>query len=134
MGKGTLMLRMIDIVFILLFGFIAVSQISSAKAIDPPKSKEAAEAAPDGARIVIVGVQQDGTYPIDDGSVTFRELSELREYLTVAAYEAKSADQRLGVRIRAHWQSPIEHSLAVARLCKELGIPKGLDVVKVAAD
>lgn len=133
MGKGSLMIRMIDIVFILLFGFIAVSQISSAKSIDPPKSTEAERPAPEGARIVIVGVQKDGTYPIGSGELVLTEIGELEAYLAERAQEALNEGARLGVRIRADWDSPLEHSLAVAKICKRLGIPKGIDVVNVSS-
>ncbi|MFQ5706108.1 MAG: ExbD/TolR family protein [bacterium] len=133
MGKGSLMIRMIDIVFILLFGFIAVSQISTAKSIEPPKSSEATDAAPEGTRIIIVGVQKDGTFPIDAGDIVFEKQSKLQEYLAEAAYQAQNSGEKLGVRIRANWDSPLEYSMAVAKMCKRLGIPKGLDVVKITS-
>ena len=82
MAKSTLMIRMIDIVFILLFAFIAVSQIGSSSAIDPPKSAEAMESAPDDAHTIIIGVTKDGTYPVDSGNMVLTNIYELRRYLT----------------------------------------------------
>jgi biopolymer transport protein ExbD len=123
-------IRLIDIVFILLFGFVSVSQVSSIKTIEPPKSTEASEAEPEGARIITVGVEKDGNYPIDGGEVVFQTLNDLRSFFAEAR-EKQPAMQQIGVRIRAHWESPLEYSIAVARICKDLGLPKGLDVVRV---
>ncbi len=131
MGKSTLMIRMIDIVFILLFGFIAVSQIGSSAAIEPPKSTEAEETAPDDANTVVVGVTREGTYPVDAGNLVLNNINELKRYLMGKANELALKNEQLGVRIRANWDSSVEHSLAVAKLCRDLGIPKGLDVVKL---
>jgi len=134
MGKNNLMIRMIDIVFILLFGFIAVSQISTAEELVPPKSTEAEEAAPEGTEILLLEVRKNGTYAISDRQVTFSRLAQLRGYLAAAAREARAKDVQLGVRIRASWDSPVEYGLLAAKACSELGIPKGLDVVNTEAE
>jgi len=122
---------MIDIVFILLFGFIAVSQIGSSAAIEPPKSTEAEVTAPDDANTVVIGVTRQGTYPVDAGNLVLNNINELKRYLREKINGATSKNQPVGVRIRANWDSSVEHSLAVARLCRDLGIPRGLDVVKL---
>lgn len=131
MGKSNLMIRMIDIVFILLFGFIAVSQISSAEAIEPPKSTEAEEGAPPGTVILIIGVRADGTFTIDREQRNFRSVRRLEAYLAAARDEASAQGKQLGVRIRANWDAPVDLALKVARICRDLGIPKGLDVIRV---
>lgn len=131
MGKSNLMIRLIDIVFILLFGFIAVSEINSAKSIAPPKSTEVTEDSPEGAHIVIVGIQKDGIFTIGRGDIVFTDLFKLQEYFTKVAYESRSNGKKVGVRIRASWDAPVEYSLAVAKICKRLGLPKGIDVVRV---
>jgi len=134
LAKGTLMIRMIDIVFILLFAFIAVSQIGSSSSIDPPKSKEAMDSAPNSEHTVVIGVTKEGTYPVDSGNRVLRNTNELKRYLLQKANEAAAAGDKLGVRIRANWDSPVAHGLAVAKLCRDLGIPKGLDVVKLNSE
>jgi biopolymer transport protein ExbD len=130
MGQSNLMIRLIDVVFILLFAFIAISQLGANLAIEPPKSSEALESAPDDAQTVIIGVTKEGTYPVDSGNLILRNINELQDYLTKKMSEAAAQSQQIGVRIRANWNSSVEYSLAVAKLCRDLGIPKGLDVVK----
>jgi biopolymer transport protein ExbD len=131
MTNSTLMIRMIDVVFILLFGFIAVSQIGSNAAIEPPKSNEAEETAPDDAHTIVIGVTREGTFPVESGNVMLKNIAELQRYLRTKASESARQGEPIGVRIRANWDSSVEHSLAIAKLCRDMGIPKGLDVVKL---
>lgn len=131
MGQSNLMIRLIDVVFILLFAFIAISQLGANLAIEPPKSSEAMEVAPDGEQTVIIGVTKEGTYPVDSGNLILKNISELQGYLTEKMSEAAAKGGQVGVRIRANWDSSVEFSLAAAKLCRDLGIPKGLDVVKL---
>lgn len=134
MGKKSLMIRMIDIVFILLFGFIAVSQIGSTITIDPPKSTEASDGVPQGAQIIIIGVKNDGTFPVEGGNLVLKNSHQLRGYLLQQMQKFKIEGEQLGVRIRADWDAAVEHGLTVAKICRELGINKGLDVVKLMSD
>jgi biopolymer transport protein ExbD len=131
MGQNNLMIRLIDVVFNLLFAFIAISQLGSSLSIKPPKSTEAMESAPDDAQTVIIGVTKEGTYPVESGNLVLKNTSELQVYLTEKASEVAAKGGQLGVRIRANWDSSVEYSLAVAKLCRDLGISKGLDVVKL---
>lgn len=134
MGKYNLMIRLIDVVFILLFGFIAISQIGISAAIDPAKSTEADQSGTDAPIEIIIGVSSDGSYPVEAGNRVLRDIRELRAYLSQKLAEAAAQGVPMGVRIRAAWDSSVDHSLAVARLCRELGIPKGLDVIKMKMD
>lgn len=124
------MIRMIDIVFILLFGFIAVSQISSAT-IEPPKSSEVTESAPEGTEILILAVHRDGRYSTDELPDGFTGTRQLTAYLGQKARALAGEGKKFGVRIRSDFDAPIEFSLRAAKVCRELDIPKGLDVIKV---
>ena len=131
-GNASLMIRMIDVVFILLFGFIAVSQITTAGAIDPPKSKEAEFTAPDGPSVIIVGINKAGECAVDNGARVFKKLGELETYLAETATKIKQKTGReLTIRIRANWDAPIPVCMRTARLCQNLGIAKGIDVIRV---
>jgi biopolymer transport protein ExbD len=134
LGTGNLVIRLIDVVFNLLFGFIAISQIGISAAIEPPKSTEAVESAPDAEITLIIGVTKEGTYPVDAGNLVLENIDEVRGYLAEKMTKASSQGEQLGIRIMADWDSSVEHSLAVARLCRDLGIPKGLDVIKFDND
>lgn len=130
-GNGSLMIRMIDIVFILLFGFIAVSQISQAEAIEPPESEEALLAAPEGPHILVIGVKAADRFSVENGEKVFRNVHSLRKYLEQAAGRAAGSGEEFRVRIRANWDAPIETCMKAAKLCRDLGFAKGIDVLKV---
>ncbi len=129
MSGGGLILRLIDLVFILLFGFIVISQINTSKMINPPKSTEAGTHK-DSTAVIIVGVLPNGQYPINDGQTVLPDSTRLQRYLDQEARKAMAAGLPLGVRIRANWDAPVRYSLAAAQICKDLGLPKGLDVVR----
>jgi len=130
MGKSSLVIRLIDVVFILLFGFIAVSQIDTTVAIEPPTSAEADAGVPEGTHIIIIGVTKEGTYPIEGGDTVLKSRAELYKFLASSARQAENEGKKLGIRIRAYWDSPVEYGLEIANICRTIGIPKGLDVVK----
>ncbi len=133
MNGSKLMLRLIDVVFNLLFAFIAISQIGFSMAIELPKSTEAAAEAPESTSIVIIGVTKEGTYPVERGDRELKSIQEVQRFLMQKQQETRSQGVQLGVRIRADWNSPVEYGMALARVCRDLGIPKGLDVVRLDA-
>jgi biopolymer transport protein ExbD len=130
-GNSNLMIRMIDVVFILLFGFIAVSQISQVEAIEPPNSNEALNSAPEGPHVLVIGVKSADRFSVENGDKVFRNLYSLKNYIEQAAGKAADAEQEFRVRIRANWDAPIESCMKVAKLCRDLGYAKGIDVLKV---
>ncbi len=131
MSKNGMILRLIDVVFILLFAFIAVSQVDMTLAIDPPKSAESGAFKNDSTKVVTVCVLKDGKYPIDDGALVLADSLSLHKYLREVSANAARTGKAVGVRIRANWDSPIEHSLAAASICRSLGLSKGLDVAGI---
>ena len=131
MGGGSIIVRLIDLVFILLFAFIAISQFSNAQEIEVAKSTEASPYDQDSTKVVVVGVLKNGQYPIDDGQIVLPDSIRLYHYLAGEADRALQAGVPFGVRIRAAWDSPLHYAMTAAQICKALGLPKGLDVMKV---
>ena len=135
MDSGNIMVRLIDLVFILLFGFIAISQFSTAKEVQPPKSSEStAYVDNDSMTVIVVCVLADGSFPINDGSVVMPDSTSLHHFLEDETQKATRDEKMLGVRIRARFDSPLHRSMAVAQICKSLGVSKGLDVMRVESD
>ena len=56
MGQGSMLLRLIDVVLILLFGFIAISEITFQSKVDLPKSNETPPSYPDKEEIIFIGI------------------------------------------------------------------------------
>ncbi len=134
MGKANLVIRLIDIVFILLFAFIAISQVGNGGPIEPPKSTEATANVPDNTHTIVIGIEKNGTYPVENGKAILKNTYDVRQYLTKKIAQAASEGAQLGIRICASWDSPVEYSLAVAKICRDMNIQKGLDVVKFSSN
>jgi biopolymer transport protein ExbD len=130
-NKAGLILRLIDVVFNLLFAFIAISQISVAAQIEPPKSTEAPKLKDDSLNVLIVGVLKDGQFDIGNGKLVLTDSTSLDRYLSQWVRQNREGDKPLGVRIRADKESAVEHSLVVANICRSLGVAKGIDVMRV---
>ena len=102
-------------------------------AIEPPKSTEATEGVPEGAHVLVIGVTQQGTFSVGSGELILKNKQELYRYLSQQDQQIRAMDLQTGVRIRADFNAEVDHALAVAKICRNLGIAKGLDVVKLEA-
>ncbi len=127
-GNATV-IRLIDVVLILLFGFISISEISSRSALELPKSTQMAYVYPDKEDLLVIGITPSGRFLVEDETKVIDEFSSLRAYIEdkKAANLENKIETR--VRIRSNWNTPIKYTLAVANLCDELQIPKGVDVI-----
>lgn len=128
MSKGGNILRLIDVVLILLFGFISISEVSHRSKIQLPKSTETPTTPPDKETIIVVGVSPKGAFLVNNESSLLSSAQELRDFLTLEKQKAVKAKARLKVRVRPNWNTPVEHAMTVAAICDQLQLPKGLDV------
>ncbi|RMF59670.1 MAG: hypothetical protein D6746_07950 [Bacteroidetes bacterium] len=126
MNASGYILRFVDVVLILLFGFISIATIRQSE-IELPKSTETPPSQISGEEIIFIGVQPDGTFLVEDETRRVDNVRELQAYLLQqrAHYDATVP---VRVRIRSSWQAPIEHLLRAAQLCDDLGLPKELEV------
>jgi len=127
-GNGTV-IRLIDVVLILLFGFISISEISSRSALDLPKSTQMAYAYPDKEDLLIIGITADGKFLVEDETEVMADFSALKYYIVTKYEENLKNKIDTRVRIRSNWNTPIKYTLAVANVCDLLQIPKGVDVI-----
>ena len=125
MNKSGFVVRFVDVVLILLFGFISISSVQVTE-IDVPLSTETPPPPPEIEEVLFVGIRSDGTYLVDD------ERSEIvggRDLLRFIASELERiGDRAVKVRIRASHDTPIRFLVDAARVCDELGVPKALEV------
>ena len=125
MGKTGYLLRFVDIVLILLFGFICISSIKPST-VNPPKSSETPYKNIDPNRIVFVSIQDDGTFLVEDESRSMSSPTQLREYLR----QKRQAIGRTAMkaRLRSSRSAPIYYLMQAAKICKQLGIRKSIEV------
>jgi len=132
MGAKSTMIRLIDVVFILLFGFISISEISEKSQIDLPKSTETPRSNPDKEKVLFIGINSAGNYLVESESQSIPDVRGLYAYLQSKVDDANQAGDALRVRIRSNWDTPIKFTMAAADICDNLNIPKGIDVRLVA--
>jgi biopolymer transport protein ExbD len=129
MGQSGLIIRLIDIVLILLFGFISISEISSTSVIQLPQSKQMLYSFPDRESLVIIGITADGKFLVENESEVISDFDDLKYYITTKLQANKDEKIDTRVRIRSNWNTPIKYTLAVANFCDYLNIPKGIEII-----
>jgi biopolymer transport protein ExbD len=125
MKKGKYLLRFVDVVLILLFGFIVISDIDEDSQIVLPSSYEAEITKPSNEIVLFIGVTTNGDYIDEREKILLNSESALRDYI-------RSHKNRFGdvakVRIRANYDTQSLYAMRVAQICDELDIKKSLDV------
>lgn len=130
MGKSGFVVRFVDVVLILLFGFISISSVRATE-IELPESSETPAPTPEVEEIVFVGIRPDGTYLVDEER---QQLRGPRELLVFVNSELDRLGERpVKVRIRASHDTPMRYLVDAARVCDELGVPKALEVQMAGA-
>lgn len=125
MSNSGFILRFVDVVLILLFGFISISSIKPSE-INPPESTEAPSLPPSLEEEVFVGVRKDGTFTVDGGAQTITSIAALRTYLS--SKRAKYEGVPVKVRLRASRVAPMRYLIQAASICDDLGIHKSIEV------
>ena len=127
---GGIVIRLIDVVLILLFGFIAVSEVSENTQIHLPESTQIPLSNPDKEEILIVSISKDGDYWVEEETVRIEDLAALRTYILTKylKYVQEDEETLMRVRIRSDRDAPAKYTLNLAALCDDLNIVKGIDV------
>lgn len=125
MQKSGFVVRFVDVVLILLFGFISISSVRASE-IDLPDSTETPAPPPTTEEVIFVGIRPDGTYLVDDERTQVRSAVELLRYLD--AELGRLGDGPVKVRIRASRDTPMRYLVDAARVCDQLGVAKALEV------
>lgn len=125
MRKSGFVVRFVDVVLILLFGFISISSVRATE-IDLAESSETPPPLPDTEEVLFVGIRPDGTYLVDEERTELRGANELLRFLSSEA--RRLGDRPIRVRIRASHDTPMRFLVDAARVSDELGLPKALEV------
>jgi len=129
MSKSGFVVRFVDVVMILLFGFISISSVQVTE-IDVAVSTETPPPPQEVDEVLFIGIRTDGTYLVDDERL---EISGARALLRHIASELERiGDRGVKVRIRASYDTPMRYLVDAARVCDQLGVPKALEVQMAA--
>ena len=128
MKSGGGLIRLIDVVFILLFGFISISEISEKSKIELPKSSEMPPSNPDTEEVLFIGIDSEGRYLVEAETKVITTPDVLFRYLSSKVTKANARGDAFRVRIRSNWDTAIKYTMTAADICDHLNIPKGIDV------
>ena len=128
--KNSMIIRLVDVVFILLFGFISISEIDRKSQIKLPKSIQVPPSMPDKEQVIFIGVLPDGAYLVDDEMVSITEVSMLEKYIYGLKKQLLSSGIKMKVRVRANYDASVKYAFRVVEICQNGKIPVGLDVIK----
>jgi biopolymer transport protein ExbD len=129
MNKGGYLLRFVDVVLILLFGFIVISDVDEDSQIILPSSYQAELVPPESEFMLFIGIDSSGQYFDERENVRIPTNSSLRNYITRKRNEYGS---NLKVRIRANFDTEAKYVMIVAQICDDLGVKKAIDVRKTS--
>jgi len=134
MLKGGLMIRLIDIVFILLFGFISISEIGPQHSIEPPKTTHPRPEQDEGQQVLFIGITRPGLFIIETpNGVTMHssDIEQVKKLLAEIGAKIDPESTNLMVHICSNWDAPIKYAMRVTDICDTYKIPKALIVRKI---
>jgi biopolymer transport protein ExbD len=130
--RGT-MLRLIDVVFILLFGFLSISEINRRGIFQLPRKSEVETEAPVPTSIV-VEISKDGDFICGNEKLVLDEKDPaarkelLRGYIQ-DEYNQRADKEGVFVEIRSDREAAIQYAVDVKDVCDNLGIISTIGVV-----
>ncbi|MEX0773935.1 MAG: biopolymer transporter ExbD [Balneolales bacterium] len=125
MKSGSFLLRFVDVVLILLFGFIVISDLDEDTQITLPESQETERAETDLEEIIYISITGAGEYLHESENLQFENLDNLEDYIQSKKNEL---GDDLKVRIRANHDAQVRHAIAAAQICDRLEVKKAIDV------
>ena len=128
--QSGLIIRLIDVVFILLFGFIAISEVDRRSQIKLAISKAVEKNLPDREAVVFVGVLPEGKYLVENESDVLDSLNALIAYFKEKRLQLEAKNIKMRVRIRASRDGAVKYTFPIVNVCNEMQLPVGMDVLK----
>ena len=127
-----MIIRLVDIVLILLFGFIVISDIDIKGSLSlPSKRKESVEQVAKRKRVIVfVEITPGNTFLVfrdKEKKIRQTSISSLEKYLiTLRETLKKTETYGLAVVIKPHEDSEIQSTVDILDLCDRNGIPKNI--------
>lgn len=119
------MLRFVDIVLILLFGFISISHFDRAVQVDLPTAGHMPRLQAEFQNLAVVSIQADGSFVCGTDQRKAADLETLRAWL---AAERESGTTM--VRLRADRLRPSADVALLQGLCSELEMGLTLEIIR----
>ncbi len=128
--KGGMMIRLVDVVFILLFGFIAISKVEKMSRIELPKSETVAGRPLNRETVVFIGVLPNGHYLVENETIDIGDEKSLNYYLRTKRDALAANGVRMRVRVRANHDAAVKHAFILVKKCQKMNVKVGIEVIK----
>jgi biopolymer transport protein ExbD len=132
MNNGGLIIRLIDVAMIILFGFIAISDIKVQAQIKlPSKDEDPQEQKKDEKEPTLIFVKIGMTDQVeitDDATLfEFRPISGLEPFLVELKESYNAQQTQMVVLLEPDEDSIMQHTIDVLDICERQGIPKNIN-------
>ncbi|MCU0642638.1 MAG: biopolymer transporter ExbD [bacterium] len=132
MSKGGIIIRLIDIVLLLLFGFLIVSEVNRKSPVKLPQSDVKVKREITEEELLIIGIRADKSLYLEGENRVVPSLTELYNLITIRNQSFESLNRKFRVRIRSEWNLPIKYTMQIANFCRKNNIPVGMDIHNVS--
>ena len=128
-NKSGIIVRLIDVVLILLFGFISISQIEEVSRVHLPVSSETRLSTPDTENLISIAV-----FPYEKNRWGYLVENETKLLKTIEGVHLFLKDKKsfykrdIRVKIYSEARAPIKYTMQVADLCEQMQLRKSLIV------
>ena len=126
MSKGGLIIRLIDVVLILLLGFIGISDFTVKTQIKLPQGAQDSCTPISKTQLVYVRVDKNGQFEIDDGENKNSGITYIYQ-VEEAIVELYKANKGLMVIIEPDLDTIIQTTVDLLDICEKYQIPKSIN-------
>jgi len=133
MSRGGIIIRLIDIVLNLLFGFMCISTMERKSPVKLPQSDAPIQSEIQKEELLIISISQDEQFLIESENRVIPNFEALKNLILIRNASYKNLDRNMKVRIRSYWNLPIRYTMRIANFCRSNNIPVGMDVENLSS-
>ncbi|MBN1350977.1 hypothetical protein JXJ21_16270 [candidate division KSB1 bacterium] len=133
--KGGLIVRLIDIVLILLFGFISISSLDTKSDVRLSETTDIPQTNIDEEEILVIAIPAEDMFRIESVEketkqvgTSVKGLKNIKKIILQKNAQYQKIGKKMKVRIRANWYLPIKYAMDLALFCDADSIEKSIDV------
>jgi biopolymer transport protein ExbD len=126
MSKGGLIIRLIDVVLILLLGFIGISDFTVKTQVKLPQGANESNTPVEKKVVVFVRILKNQTYEIEDGKQKLMNVAELKE-VEEKLVELQNEHGNLVAIIEPDLDTMIQLTIDLIDICEKNNIQKSIN-------
>lgn len=133
MSKGGIVVRLIDIVLNLLFGFMCISTMERKSPVKLPQSDLPVQSQIQKEQLLVISINQQEQFLIESENLILPNFDAVKNLILTRNESFKKLDRTMKVRIRSYWNLPIRYTMRIANFCRDENIPVGMDVESISS-